>query len=86
MKIVVIGGTGLIGSKAAPVCARAARRLSRRRANVASIPSPEKGSKKPQHGARCRFAAGVHRRDDDSRRLKRPVHRTLVHDFYDLRP
>jgi uncharacterized protein YbjT (DUF2867 family) len=47
MKIAVIGGTGLIGSKTVAFCAKAATRLSSRRPQLASTPSPEKGSKKP---------------------------------------
>ena len=39
-----------------------------------------------RHGGRCCFAAGVHRRNDDSRRLERPVHWTLLRDFDDLWP
>jgi uncharacterized protein YbjT (DUF2867 family) len=48
MKIVVIGGTGLIGSKTVAILRQgAATRSSRRRPKVASTPSTEKGSKKP---------------------------------------
>jgi hypothetical protein len=46
MKIVVVGGTGLIGSKTVAFSAAAATRSSLRPPKVASTPSPGKGSKK----------------------------------------
>ena len=43
MKIIVIGGTGLIGSKTAAICARQAMMSSRPPRGMASTASPAKG-------------------------------------------
>jgi uncharacterized protein YbjT (DUF2867 family) len=47
MKIVVIGGTGLIGSKTVAIRVRAATRSSPHRPVAASTPSPARASKRP---------------------------------------
>jgi hypothetical protein len=47
MKIVVIGGSGLIGSKTVAILRRTATRSLPPRPKAASTPSPVKGSKKP---------------------------------------
>ena len=47
MKIVVIGGTGLIGSKTVAILLRAATKSSPPRPTAASTRSPARGSKRP---------------------------------------
>jgi uncharacterized protein YbjT (DUF2867 family) len=46
VKIVVIGGTGLIGSKTLSILREGRHEVVAASLNVVSTPSPEKGSKK----------------------------------------
>src|ERR1700758_4698563 len=47
MKIVVIGGTGLIGSKTVAILREDGHEVVAARPKAASTPSPERGSKRP---------------------------------------
>ena len=47
MKIVVIGGTGLIGSKTVAILRQGGHESSPPRPTAASTPSPVRGSKRP---------------------------------------
>ena len=47
MKIVVIGGTGLIGSKSVAILRQGGHEVVAASPKVASTPSPARGSKRP---------------------------------------
>src|SRR6516165_899649 len=61
MKIVVIGGTGLIGSKTVAICAKRVTRSSPARPKAASTPSPARGSKRPWPARRWRSTSPIRR-------------------------